>query len=70
MQWALEHEMAHSVEDILARRIRLLFLDAKAASAAAPDVAAFIAEKLGWDDAKKAKEIADFQQLAAQYTLQ
>ena len=70
VQWALEHEMAHSVEDILARRIRLLFLDAKAASAAAPDVAAFMAEKLGWDDAKKAKEIADFQQLAAQYILQ
>lgn len=70
VQWGINHEMAHGVEDILARRIRLLFLDAKAASAAAPDVAAFMAEKLGWDDAKKAKEIADFQQLAAQYTLQ
>lgn len=70
VQWGIDHEMAQSVEDILARRIRLLFLDARAASAAAPDVAAFMADKLGWDDAKKAKEIADFQQLAAQYILQ
>lgn len=69
VQWALEHEMAQGVEDILARRIRLLFLDARAASEAAPGVAAFMAEKCCWDEARKAREIADFQALAGQYHL-
>ncbi|MDO5090160.1 MAG: glycerol-3-phosphate dehydrogenase/oxidase [Cardiobacteriaceae bacterium] len=69
VQWGIDHEMAQTVEDILARRIRLLFLDAKAASDAAPAVAAYMAEKLGWDENKTARETADFQQLAAQYTL-
>ena len=69
VQWALDHEMAQSVEDVLARRIRLLFLDARAASAAAADVGDYLAAKLGWSDAKKTQEIADFQKLAEQYHL-
>ena len=43
VQWAIDEELALSLEDVLARRIRLLFLDAKAAEAAAPAVAAFTA---------------------------
>jgi glycerol-3-phosphate dehydrogenase len=34
--WAVRNEMARTVEDVLARRVRLLFLDAKAAIEAAP----------------------------------
>ena len=40
VKWMIQNEMAITVEDILARRIRLLFLDAKAAIAAAPAVVA------------------------------
>lgn len=39
VKWVVEHEMALSVEDVLARRLRLLFLDAKAALEAAPGIA-------------------------------
>lgn len=39
VKWAIEAEMAMTIEDILARRIRLLFLDARAAKQAAPLVA-------------------------------
>lgn len=67
VQWALDHEMAQTVEDVLARRIRLLFLDARAAGEAAPAVAAFMADALGWSEARKTQEVQAFQTLAAQY---
>ncbi len=44
--WAVRHEMARTVEDVLARRLRLLFLDAKAALRAAPSVADLMAGEL------------------------
>ena len=34
--WAARHEMARTVEDVLARRTRALFLNARAAMAMAP----------------------------------
>lgn len=37
--WAMEEEMAITIEDVLSRRIRLLYLDARAAITAAPVVA-------------------------------
>jgi len=44
--FAVRHEYAQTVEDVLARRTRLLFLNAKAAIAAAPTVAAIMAKEL------------------------
>jgi glycerol-3-phosphate dehydrogenase len=45
--WAFRHEMAVTVEDVLARRLRLLFLDARAAIEAAPKVEEMRARELG-----------------------
>jgi glycerol-3-phosphate dehydrogenase len=44
---AVRFEMARSVEDVLARRSRLLFLDARVAALLADDVAAVLSEELG-----------------------
>ena len=44
--WAARHEMARTVEDVLARRTRALFLDARAAIEAAPTVADLLAREL------------------------
>ena len=41
--WATRHEMARTVEDVLARRTRALFLNARAAIAMAPGVARLMA---------------------------
>ncbi|MEP6901217.1 MAG: glycerol-3-phosphate dehydrogenase/oxidase, partial [Actinomycetota bacterium] len=43
--WAIRHEMAQTVEDVLARRTRALFLNAKATIEIAPQVAEIIAEE-------------------------
>ncbi|MDO4905914.1 MAG: glycerol-3-phosphate dehydrogenase/oxidase [Lautropia sp.] len=69
VQWAIGHEMAESLEDVLARRLRLLFLDAQAAETVAPDVARFMGERLGWSEARIDAEVQNFQQLARQYQL-
>lgn len=45
--WAARFEMARTVEDVLARRTRALFLDARAAMEAAPIVADVLAKELG-----------------------
>ena len=67
--WAARMEMARSVEDVLARRTRALFLNARAAMAMAPRVASLLAVELGKDTAWADAEVKKFNQLATQYTL-
>ncbi len=65
--WAARSEMARSVEDILARRTRALFLNAQAAIDLAPQVATILAAELGQDQHWIDNQIATFRTLAAQY---
>jgi len=60
-------EMARTVEDILARRTRCLFLDAQAAWDIAPRVANSLAKHLGRSPAWAEQEVADFRQTAKQF---
>jgi glycerol-3-phosphate dehydrogenase len=65
--WAARYEMARTVEDILARRTRSLFLDARAAIEAAPTVASLLARELNRSDTWKTKQLADFADVAKGY---
>ncbi len=67
--YAVKYEMAICIEDILARRMRLLFLDAKLAIALAPMVASIIAPYLQKDKNWEALEVKSFTELAGQYIL-
>lgn len=67
--WSTRYEMAMKVEDILSRRIRVLILDALAASDMAPKVAEIMAKELGKDSNWIAAELEDFQKLAKKYIL-
>lgn len=67
IEHAVHHEMAQTVEDFLSRRSRLLLLDATAAVAAAPRVAATMVAALGRDHAWRQQQVADFTSLAARY---
>ena len=69
VDWAVENEMARTVEDILSRRTRALLLDSQAASRAAPKVAAMLAERLGRGKGWTEQQIQEFQTLAKIYTL-
>jgi len=65
--WTTRYEMARTVEDVLARRIRMLFLDAQDAVTMAPRVAEIMAEELGRDQDWQAQQVKDFQTLASGY---
>jgi glycerol-3-phosphate dehydrogenase len=65
--WHARHEMARTVEDVLARRTRALLLDAKASIEAAPAVARLLAAELGHDEAWQRAQINAFTALARGY---
>lgn len=67
--WSVLNEMAMTVEDVLARRTRALFLDAKAAVEAAPLVADIMMKELNKDEAWKQQQIAAFNEVAKGYML-
>jgi glycerol-3-phosphate dehydrogenase len=64
VRFAARHEYAITVEDMLARRCRLLFLDARLARAVAPLVGEILHQETGI-----APQLDDFCNLAAQYLL-
>src|SRR5208282_5101461 len=67
--WAVRHEMARTVEDILARRTRALFLNARAALEMAPAVADLMTSELGWDEIARTKQLAAFREVASSYVI-
>jgi glycerol-3-phosphate dehydrogenase len=67
--WAVRAEMARTVEDVLARHTRALFLDARAAMQMARPVARLMAAELGRDEAWCAAQTQEFCELAKQYTV-
>lgn len=67
--YAVTHQMAAQVEDVLARRIRLLFLDARVAMQVAPNVASIMAATLGKDETWVKEQVESFNSLAHQYLL-
>ncbi len=69
VQWMVEAEMARNIEDVMARRWRLLFLDAKAAVELAPAVAEVMANCLKKDQDWVNQQIHDFTKLASEYLL-
>ena len=68
--WAVRHEMARTLEDVLARRVRILFLDARMAIDVAPKVAALIAAELKKDAQWEKEQTDTFIALAKTYLLE
>jgi glycerol-3-phosphate dehydrogenase len=65
--WAARAEMARTVEDVLARRTRALFLNARAAMEMVEPVARLLAGELGRDEEWVAAQVKEFCELAGQY---
>ena len=65
--WAVRHEGARTVEDVLARRTRALFLNTAASLAMAPAVARLLAQELGREAAWEQTQLAAFRAVAAHF---
>ena len=58
--WAVEHELAMSLDDILARRLRLAMALPDRGESIAVRVASIAGDILGWDPARQAAEVASY----------
>ncbi|WP_457617307.1 glycerol-3-phosphate dehydrogenase/oxidase [Lutibacter sp.] len=67
--WGVRFEMARTVEDVLARRTRALFLDAKESVRIAPEVAKLMASELNKDAFWEQKQVNEFKEIAKNYIL-
>ncbi len=67
--WAVEHEMARTLEDMLARRFRGIFLDAPESLRIAEAVGKLMQETLGEDEAWLKNQLAEFRKVAEPYCL-
>jgi glycerol-3-phosphate dehydrogenase len=67
--WAVREEMARTVEDVLARRTRALLLDARASIQMAPQVAAILANELGYRRKWQREQILQYTEYANGYIL-
>lgn len=65
--WALRDEMARNLEDILARRLRVLFIDAKAAIKMAPKVASLMAREFAKEETWEKTQVENFIKVASSY---
>ena len=67
--WAVRYEMARTVEDVLARRVRALFLDARASIDMADDVARIMAKELNYNRKWIKNQVKEYTELAKGYIL-
>jgi len=65
--WAVRKEWARTVEDVLARRTRALFLDARESIRIAPEVAALMAQELKKDQNWEKEQVEQYTAVAKNY---
>lgn len=65
--WAARKEQARTVEDVLARRTRALFLNARAAMVMAPEVSRLLAKELNREEAFRVRDLERFLAMAQAY---
>ena len=67
--WAVRKEMARTVDDVLARRVRVLYLDARHSIALAPKVAGIMAIELGRDKDWVHQQVEEYTAMAKGYVM-
>lgn len=65
VRWAVRHEMACTLDDLLSRRLRVSVRDAAAGGAAIARAAAIMADELGWDGATTRAQVDAYRRAVA-----
>ena len=69
VEWICRNEMVVHLEDLLARRLRALFLNARVSSEIAGEVGERVAPLLGWSAERTKSEVEAFRKVAGNYIL-
>ncbi len=67
--FAVRHEMARTLGDVLARRTHVALLARDQARSVVPTVAALMARELGWDEAEVARQIQQYEEYIQQFSV-
>lgn len=67
--WAVQNEMACTIDDVLARRVRALYMDARRSVEMAPSVASILARELKKDKAWEEEQVSEYRAMAKNYYL-
>lgn len=67
VMWICRNEMPLALEDVLARRTRALFLNARASSEIAEEVAGLMAMEMGYDTGWQKEQVDSYNQLVRNY---
>ena len=65
IDFAADHDLARTVEDVLARRVPLLLVSRDQGLGASPRVAARLAARHGWTDAQVAQMLEEYRREVA-----
>ena len=65
--WICRNEMPQTPEDVLARRTRALFLDARASLEIAPEIAILLAKELGFDRTWQDEQLENYKNVINNY---
>ncbi len=68
--YACRYEMAMTIDDVLARRTRVIIEDWAQGVKAAPAVARVMAAELGWDEAEQGRQVEQYRQIVAAQKLE
>lgn len=69
VEWICRKEMVVHLEDLMARRLRMLFLNARVSREVAVEVGERMASLLDWSDERTRYEIESFRRIAENYVL-
>ncbi len=67
--WAVRKEMARTIDDVLARRIRILYLDAKASVTMAKQVASIMAKELQKGKSWEEEQVREYTEMSRAYIM-
>ena len=67
--FAIRHEQATTIEDVLAQRLRLALLSRDQGRAAAGTVAGLLAREHGWSEAQRAQALQAFETEVGQFAV-
>jgi len=59
--YAVQHEMALTLADVLIRRTHVIYEVRDGGLARAPAVADLMAERLGWDEVERGRQLAEYE---------
>jgi glycerol-3-phosphate dehydrogenase len=65
VHYAIQHEMALSLPDVLIRRTHVIYESRDAGLPPAHAIAALMAERLDWDTAEQERQIAEYRRQVA-----